>query len=206
MSRIALATLLISATLPFAAALAQTAAEPDDTPAAPVEVVPSVSPAAAVSDGEWTDPPDPITAPVAPVETTPASPPTTDLVVLPIVTAPTPVEPVPPVLPVTATAPGAPPATPSTEPRAVTKPPKPRAATALTVVNGREIPATTITVMAGAKAVSHAEPLAPNAKVTLKLPKMTGCLVAVAVTFEEGSVSDGGDIDVCKVKLVRLTD
>src|SRR5215211_5638334 len=112
MSRFAFATLLVSATLPFAAALAQTAAEPDDTPAAPVEVVPSVSPAA-VSDREWVDPPEPIPVPVAPVETAPAAP------------------------PVTAAAPGAPPATPSSEPRAVTKPPKPRAATALTVVNGR---------------------------------------------------------------------
>ena len=182
MSRFAFATLLVSATLPFAAALAQTAAKPDDTPAAPVEVVPSVSPAAAVSDREWVDPPEPIPVPVAPVETAPAAP------------------------PVTAAAPGTPPATPSTEPRAVTKPPKPRAATALTVVNGREIPATTITLTAGAKAVSHAEPLAPNAKVTLKLPKMKGCRVAVAAAFEEGSVSDGSDIDVCKVKLVRLTD
>lgn len=54
--------------------------------------------------------------------------------------------------------------------------------------------------------MSHAEPLAPNAKVTLKLPKMTGCFVAVAATVEEGSVSDGGGIDVCRVKLVRLTD
>ena len=88
----------------------------------------------------------------------------------------------------------------------MTKPLKPRAATALTVVNGREIPATTITLTAGAKAVSHAEPLAPNAKVTLKLPKMKGCRVAVAAAFEEGSVSDGSHIDVCKVKLVRLTD
>src|SRR5215204_3928207 len=182
MSRFALATLLVSATLPFAAALAQTAAKPDDTPAAPVEVVPSVSPAAAVSDREWVDLPEPIPVPVAPVETAPAAP------------------------PVTAAAPGAPPATPSTEPRAVTKPPKPRAATAVTIVNGREIPAMTLTVMADAKTVGHAEPLAPNAKVSLKLPKMKGCLVTVAATFEGGSVSDGGDIDVCKVKLVRLTD
>ena len=35
---------------------------------------------------------------------------------------------------------------------------------------------------------------------------MTGCLVTVAATFEGGSVSDGRTIDLCKVKLVRLTD
>ena len=68
------------------------------------------------------------------------------------------------------------------------------------------MPATTITVTAEAKPVSHAGPLAPNAKATLKLPKMKGCLVTVTATFEGESVSDGGDIDVCKVKLVRLTD
>jgi hypothetical protein len=73
-------------------------------------------------------------------------------------------------------------------------------------VNGREISATTITVMAETKVVSHAGPIAPSAKAIVKLPKMKGCLVTVAATFEEGSVSDGGDIDVCKVKLVRLTD
>ena len=206
MSPFALATLLVSATLAQTAALAQPANESEVAPAAPVEGVPSVSPAAVVSDREWADPPEPIPVPVAPVETAPASPPTTDPGVSLVVTAPTPVEPAPPAPPATAAAPGAPPATPPPEPRVVTKPPKPRAATALTVVNGREIPTTTITLMAGAKAVSHAEPLAPNAKVTLKLPKMTGCFVAVAATFEEGSVSDGGDIDVCKVKLVRLTD
>jgi hypothetical protein len=60
--------------------------------------------------------------------------------------------------------------------------------------------------MADAKTVRHSKPLAPNAKMILKMPKMKGCLVTVAATFEEGSVSDGGDVDVCKVKLVRLTD
>src|SRR5215217_689670 len=144
MSPFALATLLVSATL------AQTAAKPDDTLAAPVEVVLSVSPAAAVSDREWADPPQPITVPVTPVETAPASPPTTDPGVSLVVTAPTPVEPAPPAPPATAAAPSAPPATPLIEPRAVTKPPKPRAATALTVVNGREIPTTAIILMAGA--------------------------------------------------------
>jgi len=74
------------------------------------------------------------------------------------------------------------------------------------IVNGREIPTMTLTVMADAKTVSHSKPLAPNAKVNLKLPKMKGCLVTVSATFEGGSVSDGGDVDVCEVKLVRLTD
>src|SRR3954464_7725354 len=155
MARFALITLVVSTTLPFAAALAQTTAQPDVPLAAPVEVVPSVSPAAA--------PPEQITVPVAPVEVAPAPPPTTAPIVSPIVTTPTPVEPAPPVPPATAAAPVTPPATPSPEPRVAAKPPKPRAATALTVVNGREVPAMTITVMADARTVSHSKPLAPNA-------------------------------------------
>jgi hypothetical protein len=198
MTRVALTTLLVSATLPFAAALAQTAAEPDGTPSAPVEVILSGSPAAA--------PPEAITMPAEPVETAPAPPPATAPVLTSIVTAPTPVEIAPAGPSATAAAPSAPPATPAAEPRVPAKPPKPRAATVVTVVSGRAIPATTITVRAEAKPVSHAGPLAPNAKATLKLPKMKGCLVTVAATFEEGSVSDGAAVDVCKVKLVRLTD
>ena len=82
---------------------------------------------------------------------------------------------------------------------------KPRAA-ALTIVNGRAVTAVTLTVTAEAETVRHAGPLASNAKVSLPLPKMRGCLVMVAATFQDGSVSDGGDTDVCKVKLVRLID
>jgi len=35
---------------------------------------------------------------------------------------------------------------------------------------------------------------------------MKGCVVTIAATFEGGSVADGRAIDVCKVRLVRLTD
>jgi hypothetical protein len=54
--------------------------------------------------------------------------------------------------------------------------------------------------------VSRAGPLAPKAKATLKLPEMKGCVVTIAATFEGGSAADGRAVDVCKVKLVRLTD
>ena len=122
-----------------------------------------------------------------------------------ITTVPTLVEAAPASPPATAV-PGGLPATLSTDRRAAPQPPKPQAATAVTVVNGSELPAKSITVLSDAKAVSHAGPLAPKAQATLKLPKMKGCLVTVAATFEGGSVSDGRTIDVCKVKLVRLTD
>jgi hypothetical protein len=61
-------------------------------------------------------------------------------------------------------------------------------------------------VRSDTKAVRHAGPLAPKAQATVRLPEMKGCVVTIAATFEGGSVADGRAIDVCKVKLVRLTD
>jgi len=125
---------------------------------------------------------------------------------IPLAAEPAPAEAAPAALPVAAV-PSALPATSSAERRAEMQPkPKPQAATAVTIVNGSELSAEAITVLSDAKAVSQAGPLAPKAKATLRLPKMTGCLVTVAATFEGGSVSDGRTIDLCKVKLVRLTD
>ena len=124
---------------------------------------------------------------------------------IPLAAEPAPAEAAPAALPVAAV-PSALPATSSPERRAEVQPPKTQAATAVTIVNGSELSAKTITVLSYAKAVSQAGPLAPKAKATLRLPKMSGCLVTVAATFEGGSVSDGRTIDLCKVKLVRLTD
>jgi DNA uptake protein ComE-like DNA-binding protein len=76
----------------------------------------------------------------------------------------------------------------------------------VTIVNDREIPATTVTVLSDAQTVIHAGLLAPKAQSTLTLSQFKGCLVTVAAVFEEGSVSDGSSIDVCRVKLIRLTD
>jgi len=84
--------------------------------------------------------------------------------------------------------------------------PQPRPLAAVTVVNGSETPAKSITITSDEKAVSHAGPLAPRAKATVRVPKTKGCLVTVAATFEGGSTSEARAIDVCKVKLVRLTD
>ena len=172
-----------------------TATAPEATP---VDPIPTSTPvlAPAMSDTA----PEPTSDKAAPASTpvlAPAAPDTT--------TEPTLVEAAPASSPAAAV-PGALPATPPTDRRAALQPPKPQAATAVTVVNGSELPAKSITVLSDARAVSHAGPLAPKAKATLKLPKMKGCLVTVAATFEGGSVSDGRTIDVCRVKLVRLTD
>ena len=212
MIRLALATLLLSTALPFATALAQTKAEPEVTPAAPVEVTapveaaPTQRPTVAPSDPPITTP-DPADEATPPLPTAaPAASPTAAPTPAEVGSAPSPVA--SPVTPAPTIGRDGANRGPGTLARASHrgKPPKPRAATAVTIVNGREIPATTITVMADARTVSHSKPLAPSAKVSLKLPKMKGCLITVAATFEGGSVSDGGTIDVCKVRLVRLTD
>jgi hypothetical protein len=76
----------------------------------------------------------------------------------------------------------------------------------LTIVNGRAVAATAVTVSAEAKTVRRSEPLTSHAKVVLKLPPLKGCVVRIAATFEGGDASEVGDIELCKVKLVRLTD
>ncbi len=83
---------------------------------------------------------------------------------------------------------------------------EPHAVAALTIVNGRAVTAMTVAVMAEGETVRHAGPLASNAKVSVPLPTMRGCLVTVVVTFQDGSFLSGGETDVCKVKLVRLID
>jgi len=84
--------------------------------------------------------------------------------------------------------------------------PKPKPATALLITNARQEAATRVTVSAGDKTVSLSKPLAPKAKTTLKLPKMSDCVVSVAATFEDDSVVELDDFDTCKDKNVRFTD
>ena len=183
------ARVTVASSVPARAALPEPPIEP--TPAA-VTALPTIAPAT------------PLAGEPAPAEAAvPALP--TIAPAIPLAAEPAPAEAAPAALPVAAV-PSALPATSSPERRAEVQPAKPQAATAVTIVNGSELSAKTITVLSDAKAVSQAGPLAPKAKATLRLPKMTGCLVTVAATFEGGSVSDGRTIDLCKVKLVRLTD
>ena len=183
------ARVTVASAVPARAALPGPPTEPT---AAAVTALPTIAPAT------------PLAGEPAPAEAAePALP--TIAPAIPLAAEPAPAEAAPAALPVAAV-PSALPATSSPERRAEVQPPKPQAATAVTIVNGSELSAKTITVLSDAKAVSQAGPLAPKAKATLELPKMTGCLVTVAATFEGGSVSDGRTIDLCKVKLVRLTD
>ena len=79
-------------------------------------------------------------------------------------------------------------------------------ASALSITNARAVSAIEVVVGAGDKTVGLSKPLAPKAKTTLKLPKMTGCTVSVSATFEDESVVEMDDFDVCQEKTIRFTD
>jgi hypothetical protein len=79
-------------------------------------------------------------------------------------------------------------------------------ASALSVSNARAVPALEVVIGAGEKTVALSKPLAPNAKATLKLPKLSGCTVSVSATFADESVVELDDFDVCKEKTIRFTD
>jgi hypothetical protein len=89
---------------------------------------------------------------------------------------------------------------------AMAAPTKPNPASAVLITNAREVTVTDISVEAAGQTVRLAKPLAPKAKATLKLPKMSGCIVAVAATFEDESTAELPELDVCKDKTVRFTD
>ena len=86
------------------------------------------------------------------------------------------------------------------------KPARPRPATALTVVNARGVPVVRVTVRVEAKTVEHARPLASHARAVVRLPKMAGCKVTVEAAYAGGEVSEAGAVDLCRERLVRLTD
>ncbi len=77
---------------------------------------------------------------------------------------------------------------------------------AVTVINASANTATGVVITAGDKAATLSKPLAPKARATVKLPKMKGCTVSVAATFEGGGKSDADTFDVCKETSIRFTD
>jgi hypothetical protein len=89
---------------------------------------------------------------------------------------------------------------------AIAAPTKPKPVSAVVITNAREVPAIDVAIGANGQTVRLAKPLAPRAKTTLRLPKMTGCMVAVAATFEDESTAELPELDVCKDSTVRFTD
>src|SRR3954471_4078449 len=77
---------------------------------------------------------------------------------------------------------------------------------AVTVVNASTKTVTEVAITAGDKSASLSKPLAPKARTAVKLPKMKGCTVSVAASFEGGGKSDADAFDVCQEKLIRFTD
>src|SRR3954453_5082848 len=61
---------------------------------------------------------------------------------------------------------------------------------AVTVVNASTKAVTEVAITAGDKTPSAAKALAPKARTAVKLPKMKGCTVSVAASFEGGGRSD----------------
>jgi hypothetical protein len=76
----------------------------------------------------------------------------------------------------------------------------------LTVVNARGVVATQIVAEASGQVVTLSRPLAPNARVVLRLPRGAGCLVDLSVAYQDGEMAEVQDYDACADKTLRLTD
>jgi hypothetical protein len=85
-------------------------------------------------------------------------------------------------------------------------PTKTKPVSTVIITNARDIPATDVAIGVNGQTVRLTKPLAPKAKTTLRLPKMTGCMVAVAATFEDESTAEFPELDVCQDGTVRFTD
>ena len=77
---------------------------------------------------------------------------------------------------------------------------------AVTVINASAKTVTGVVITAGDKTATLSKPLAPKGRTAVKLPKLKGCTVSVAATFDGGSKSGADAFDVCKEKLIRFTD
>jgi hypothetical protein len=83
----------------------------------------------------------------------------------------------------------------------------PRPAQVVTLTNATAQTATQVVITGDDdKSAKLAKPLRSKAKASLKLPKLTSCMVHVAAVFEGEGQVDIGDFDVCKEKTIRFTD
>ena len=103
--------------------------------------------------------------------------------------------------------PGSAPADAAAAPEPAAPKPKPKGPPgAVTIVNASAKSVTGVVLTAGDQTATLSKPLAPKARTAVKLPKMKGCTVSVAATFEGGDTSDSDAFNVCKEKLIRFTD
>jgi hypothetical protein len=105
--------------------------------------------------------------------------------------------------------PGSAPKNAAATPEAAAAKPKPKRKgppSSVTVINATANTATDLVITAGEKTTKLSKPLAPKGRATVRLPKMQGCTVSVAATFEGGGKSDAETFDVCKEKSICFTD
>jgi hypothetical protein len=105
--------------------------------------------------------------------------------------------------------PGSAPADAVAAPEAAAPKPKPKQKGppgAVTIVNASAKTVTGVVITGGDQTATLPKPLAPKGRTAVKLPKIKGCTVSVAATFEGGGKSDADAFDVCKEKLIRFTD
>jgi hypothetical protein len=95
-----------------------------------------------------------------------------------------------------------------TEAAPAAKPKKrgPTPASTVVVTNASKNIATEVTITGEGKDARLTKPLKPMAKASVKLPKLKGCIVTVAATFEGEGHVEAGEFDVCKDKSIRFTD
>ena len=96
------------------------------------------------------------------------------------------------------------PAAPAAKPKPK-RPASPQPAQALTVINASPATAISVTITAEDKTAQVSGPLKPQARTAVKLPKIKGCKVAVAASFEGGGQVDIDEFDICKEKQIRFT-
>jgi hypothetical protein len=83
----------------------------------------------------------------------------------------------------------------------------PRPAPAVIITNGRSHAATEVVIVGDDdKTTKLSKRVPPKGKVTVKLPKLTGCTVHVAATFEGEGEVEFGELDICTEKTLRFTD
>jgi hypothetical protein len=204
--RVTRALLMASVALSSTVALGQTEDEPPSAPAEQVEAVPAAPPVTPAPSPPPEEAGPETASPSAPTEIPSSERPGSGVPapapVLPRTDAPT--TPAP-----TSTRPVAGPA-PAAQTRkggSAAKREAPRPAATLTIVNGRAVQATAVAVLAGSKVVARSGPLASNARVTLKLPKLKQCRVSVVAKLPLWySALRSGAVNVCKAgqALVRL--
>jgi hypothetical protein len=82
----------------------------------------------------------------------------------------------------------------------------PTPASAVVVTNASKNTATNVTITGEGKDARLTKALKPKAKASVKLPKLKGCIVTVAATFEGEGQVEAGEFNVCKDKNIRFTD